>query len=114
MARYKNVTRTASVQWALKFWLNTVRNFDEQVYDSDFFDIIAYNLERDEVAAVISGNIDAKDLKCLTDAKEEKLELDRDCVGFMLWSRARRMSVSSAASVACAGSSGSTPWRRMC
>ena len=84
MARYKNVTRTASVQWALKFWLNTVRNFDEQVYDSDFFDIIAYNLERDEVAAVISGNIDAKDLKCLTDAKEEKLELDRDCVGFML------------------------------
>ena len=84
MARYKNVTRTASVQWALKFWLNMVRNFDEQVYDSDFFDIIAYNLERDEVAAVISGNIDAKDLKCLTDAKEEKLELDRDCVGFML------------------------------
>ena len=84
MARYKNVTRTASVQWALKFWLNMVRNFDEQVYDSDFFDIIAYNLERDEVAAVISGNIDAKDLKCLTDAKEERLELDRDCVGFML------------------------------
>ena len=29
MARYKNVTRTASVQWALKFWMNTVRNYDE-------------------------------------------------------------------------------------
>ena len=84
MARYKNVTRTASVQWALKFWWNMVRNFDELVFDSDFFDIIAYNLDRDEVAAVIGGNIDAKELKPLTDAKDEKLELDRDCTGFML------------------------------
>ena len=84
MARYKNVTRTASVQWALKFWMNTVRNYDELVYDSDFFDIIAYNLERDEVAAVIGGNLDAKELKPLTEAKDERLELDRDCVGFML------------------------------
>ena len=65
MARYKNVTRTASVQWALKFWWNMVRNFDELVFDSDFFDIIAYNLDRDEVAAVIGGNIDEKELKPL-------------------------------------------------
>ena len=84
MARYKNVTRTASVQWAVRFWWNMVRNFDELVFDSDFFDIIAYNLDRDEVAAVIGGNIDAKELKPLTEAKDEKRELDRDCTGFML------------------------------
>ena len=72
------------MQWALKFWWNMVRNYDEMVFDSDFFDIIAYNLDRDEVAAVIGGNIAAKELKPLTEAKDEKLELDHDCTGFML------------------------------
>lgn len=84
MARYKNITRTATIRYALKYWWNVVRNYDEEVYDQDFFDIVAYNLKRDEVAAIIGGNFSDKELKPLKEAKSDKLELDRDCVGFML------------------------------
>ena len=61
-----------------------MRNYDEEVYDQDFFDIVAYNLKRDEVAAIIGGNFGEKELKPLKEAKSDKLELDWDCVGFML------------------------------
>ena len=84
MARYKNVRRTASDRRAVRYWWNVVKNFDERVYDQDFFDIVAYNLKRDEVAAIIGGNFSDKDLKPLKEAKEDKLELDRDSAGFML------------------------------
>ena len=84
MARYKNITRTATVRYASKYWWNVVRNYDEEVYDQDFFDIVAYNLKRDEVAAIIGGNFGEKELKPLKEAKSDKLELDWDCVGFML------------------------------
>ena len=84
MARYKNIKRTASVRHAVKFWWNIVKNYDERVYDQDFFDLIAYNLKRDEVAAIIRGNFSQKELKPLVDAKEESLELNRDNIGFML------------------------------
>ena len=84
MARYKNIRRTASVRYAVRFWWNIVKNYDEMVYDQDFFDLIAYNLKRDEVAAIIAGNFSDKELKPLKEAKEDKLELDRDCAGFML------------------------------
>ena len=84
MARYKNIKRTASIRHAIKFWWNIVKNYDEYVYDQDFFDIVAYNLKRDEVAAIISGNFSEKELKPLVEAKEEPLELDRDNTGFML------------------------------
>ena len=84
MARYKNIKRTASIRHAIKFWWNIVKNYDEYVYDQDFFDIVAYNLKRDEVAAIIRGNFSDKELKPLVDAKEEQLELDRDNTGFML------------------------------
>ena len=84
MARYKNIKRTASIRHAIKFWWNIVKNYDEYVYDQDFFDIVAYNLKRDEVAAIIRGNFSDKELKPLVEAKEEQLELDRDNTGFML------------------------------
>ena len=84
MARYKNIKRTASVRQAVKYWWNVVKNYDERIYDSDFFDIVQYNLKRDEVAAIIAGNFSDKELKPLKEAKEDKLELDRDCAGFML------------------------------
>ena len=84
MARYKNVKRTASVRHAVRFWWNVVKNFDGCVFDADFFDIVQYNLRRDEVSAIIAGNFSDKELKPLKEAKEDKLELDRDCVGFML------------------------------
>ena len=84
MARYKNITRSAAVSYALKYWWNMVKNYDGQVYDQDFFDIVAYNLNRDEVASIIAGNFREKELKPLKEAKSDKLELDRDCVGFML------------------------------
>ena len=84
MARYKNIKRTASIRHAIKFWWNIVKNYDEYVYDQDFFDIVTYNLKRDEVAAIIRGNFSEKELKPLVEAKEEQLELDRDNTGFML------------------------------
>jgi len=84
MARYKNITRTATIRYAVKFWWNVVKNYDNRVYDQDFFDVIAYNLRRDEVAAIIKGNFLEKELRPLQDAKEETLELNRDNVGFML------------------------------
>ena len=84
MARYKNIKRTASIRHAIKFWWNIVKNYDEYVYDQDFFDIVAYNLKRDEVAAIIRGNFSDKELRPLVEAKEEQLELDRDNTGFML------------------------------
>ena len=84
MARYKNISRTANVRHAMKFWWNVVKNCDGFVYDQDFFDIIAYNLRRDEVAAVIGGNFSDKELQPLKEAKENKLELDSDSVCFML------------------------------
>ena len=84
MARYKNIRRTASVRYAVRFWWNIVKNYDEMVYDQDFFDLIAYNLKRDEVAAIIRGNISEKELKPLVEAKEDTLELERDNVCFML------------------------------
>lgn len=84
MARYKNIKRTASVRYAVKFWWNVVKNYDEPVYDQDFFDIIACNLRRGEAAAIIGGNFSDKELKPLVEAKDERLELDRDSAGFML------------------------------
>jgi len=84
MARYKNITRTATLRHALKYWWNVVRNYDGQVCDADFFDLVAYNLRRDEVASIIGGNFREKELKPLVEAKSERLELDRDCAGFML------------------------------
>ena len=84
MAKYKNITRTATLRYALKFWWNVVKNYDDHVYDQDFFDIIAYNLRRDEIAAIIKGNFLEKELKPLEDSKEEKLELDCDNACFML------------------------------
>ena len=85
MARYKNIKRTASVRHAIKFWWNIVKNYDGIVYDQDFFDLVAYNLKRDEVAAIIRGNLSEKELKPLVDAKvEQPLELNRDNIGFML------------------------------
>ena len=84
MARYKNIKRTASIRHAIKFWWNIVKNYDEYVYDQDFFDIVTYNLKRDEVAAIIRGNFSDKELRPLVEAKEEQLELDRDNTGFML------------------------------
>ena len=84
MARYKNTRRTASVRHAVKFWWNVAKNFDGLVYDQDFFDIASYNIGRDDVAAIIKENFSEKELKPLVEAKDEKLELDRDCVGFML------------------------------
>ena len=84
MARYKNIRRTASVRHAVRFWWNIVRNYDGQVYDQDFFDIVAYNLRRDEVAAIIRGNFSEKELRPLVNAKEDQLELDRDSAVFML------------------------------
>ena len=84
MARYKNIRRTASVRRAVKYWWNVVKNYDERIYDQDFFDIVAYNLKREEVAAIIDGNFSDKELRPLKEAKEDKLELNRDCAGFML------------------------------
>ena len=84
MARYKNITRTATVRYALKYWWNVVKNYDDQVYDADFFDIVSYNLKRDEVASIISGNFSDKELKPLKEAKNDRLELDRDNACFML------------------------------
>ena len=84
MARYKSVTKTAATRRALKYWGNVVKNYDGIVFDEDFFDLVAYNLKRDEVAAIIRGNFPAKDLRPLMEAKEEKLELDGDRIGFML------------------------------
>ena len=84
MARYKNIRRTASVRYAVRFWWNIVRNYDGQVYDQDFFDIVAYNLRRDEAAAIIRGNFSEKELRPLVNAKEDQLELDRDSSAFML------------------------------
>ncbi len=84
MARYKNITRTVTTRNALKFWWNTVRNYDGYVNDQDFFDIIEYNLKRGEVAAIIDGNFADKELKPLKESKVEPLELNRDCIGFML------------------------------
>lgn len=45
---------------------------------------MAYNLKRDEIAAIIGGNFSEKELKPLKEAKSDKLELDRDSAGFML------------------------------
>ena len=84
MARYKNIRRTVSVRRAVKYWWNVVKNYDERIYDQDFFDIVAYNLKREEVAAIIDGNFSDKELRPLKEAKEDKLELNRDCAGFML------------------------------
>ena len=84
MARYKNIRRTASTRRAVKFWWNVVKNYDGRVYDQDFFDVVAYNLRRDEAAAIIRGNFSEKELKPLEAAKEETLELGRDNAGFML------------------------------
>ena len=84
MARYKNIRRTASLRHAVKFWWNVVKNYDGRVYDQDFFDIVAYNLRRDEAAAIIKGNFSEKELKPLEASKEETLELGRDNAGFML------------------------------
>ena len=84
MARYKNITRVAAVGYALKYWWNVVKNYDGLVYDPDFFDIISYNLDRDEVASIITGNFREKELKPLKEAKSDKLELDCDSIGFML------------------------------
>ena len=75
MARYKNIRRTASLRHAVKFWWNVVKNYDGRVYDQDFFDIVAYNLRRDEAAAIIKGNFSEKELKPLEASKEETLEL---------------------------------------
>jgi SpoVK/Ycf46/Vps4 family AAA+-type ATPase len=84
MARYKNIDRTVTNRYALKFWWNTVKNYDGPVYDQDFFDVVEYNLKRDEVSAIIAGNFSAKELRPLTEAKRDTLELDRDTIGFML------------------------------
>ena len=82
MARYKNIRRTTNIRHAVRFWWNIVKNYDEQVYDQDFFDIIAYNLRRDEAAAIIRGNFSEKELRPLVNAKEDQLELDRDSSAF--------------------------------
>ena len=84
MARYKNITRTVTTRYALKFWWNMVQNYDGYMSDADFFDILAYNLDRDEVAAIIEGNFTEKELQPLKEAKRDKLELNCDCIGFML------------------------------
>ena len=83
MARFKNINRTAALRYALKFWWNVVSNYDDAVIEQDFFDLLYY-LRRDEVAAIIGDSFSDKELKPLIEAKDAKLELDSDCIGFML------------------------------
>lgn len=84
MAHYKNITHSSTIRYALKYWWNVVKNYDGDVREQDFFDIIYYNLKRDEVASIIKGNFSEKQLGPLINAKSDRLELEKDSIGFML------------------------------
>lgn len=85
MTHYKNISRTARLRYALKYWWNMVRNFDDQVEDASFFSLISWNLKRDEVAAVIRDCFSEKELEPYTEEKGGRLALDRDSACIMLY-----------------------------
>ena len=84
MATFKNISRNAAVRKAFGYWANIVRNYDGQVDEWDFFDLVWRYMRRDEVAEILRIHFTEEELRPLTKRIREPLDLDSDGVNAML------------------------------
>lgn len=84
MAKYKNVSVTADDRHAVKFWWNVVQNFDENIEDNDFFDLVFYNFEQSEVAEIMDGIFSKSELKMLEKSGEKRDSFLQMTAGYQL------------------------------
>ena len=84
-ARFKNVVNGFVMRNALRFMGNMVENFDKEVMNEEFFDLIHYSLGRNEVRKIVKESLGADDVKtlCNTD-RYDHIDFVSDSTDHML------------------------------
>ena len=88
MARYKNVSVAADDRHAVKYWWNVVQNYDENVEDSDFSDLVFSNFEQSEEAEILNSVFSKRELNPLGNAGEKLdsvLQMPAGCLLQKIW-----------------------------
>ena len=76
MAKFKQMPQNFMFRKLLKYWGNMVRNYDDQVYDDDFFDIVRMDFDHDHGIELIELAYTAEELEEMKASKSRNSRLD--------------------------------------
>lgn len=72
MAKFKNVKQGFLMRNAIRFWSNIIKNYDKDIHNSEFFDLIYYCLDRHVAIRFIKGFFSKKELDELSNPDSYK------------------------------------------
>ena len=89
MARFKQVPQNYLLTKLLDFWGNMVKNYDDDVRDDDFFDIVRNCFDHEDAVNMIEAAYSAQELEDMQKARSRACRLDLldslECVFQSLW-----------------------------
>lgn len=93
MAKFKQVPQAFIFKTLIKFWRNMVKNYNEDVYEDDFFDIVANSFNHDKAIELIEAAYTEKELHSMKSVCYRRGQLDfsdpLDNVFTVLWNNER-------------------------
>ena len=85
MARFKNIQKGFLMRNAIRFWGNVVRNYDKEINDEEFFNLVHYCMDRNAMVKMIQAFFSKKDLEKLANPDTYRhLDLVSDSSGVVL------------------------------
>ncbi len=89
MAKFKQVPQTFLFNKLMEFWMNTVRNYRDDVQDDDFFDIVRNCFDHDRAVELIEAAFSTKELDEMQKVRARRCRLDfddpLDCMFQNIW-----------------------------
>ena len=53
MAKFKNIQKGFLMRNAIRFWGNVVRNYDKEINNEEFFNLVHYCMDRNTIVKTI-------------------------------------------------------------
>ncbi len=94
MEKFKQVPQNFLLKKILHFWGNVVKNYDDNIRDDDFFDVIDRSFERDKAVDLIRAAYSERCLSAIGNSKfrSRRVDLDDDSIPEIftgLWNSSR-------------------------
>lgn len=85
MAKFKNIQKGFLMRNAIRFWGNVVRNYDKEINDEEFFNLVHYCMDRNTMVKMIQEFFSKEDLEKLANPDTYRhLDLVSDSSGVVL------------------------------
>lgn len=78
MAKFKHVPQSYLIRKLMGYWSNVVKNYDDDVRDDDFFDIIRNSCDHDQAVELIETAYSEDELKTMREGRSRVGRLDFD------------------------------------